>query len=78
MTHNVLQVFEDCNHNGEWRFVDEDGGCYVTIFAGPVAEQRARVYYDALKGGTLEVIRDQRVADRPRLSTVIQGAKPSH
>ena len=35
---------------GEWRveYFDDDGGCYVAIFAGPAAEQRARDYRDAL------------------------------
>ena len=44
------QVFEDRIVSGQWRveYFDDDGGCYVTIFAGPAAEQRARDYGDAL------------------------------
>jgi hypothetical protein len=32
-------VFEDRYGNGEWRveYNDDDGGCYVTVFGGPVA-----------------------------------------
>jgi hypothetical protein len=33
-------------------------GGYVTIFAGPMAEQRARAYFDALKAGGLKVLRE--------------------
>jgi hypothetical protein len=33
--------------------LDDDGGCYVAIFAGPAAEQRARDYGDALTTGRL-------------------------
>jgi hypothetical protein len=45
-----IKVFEDRITSGEWRveYFDDDGGCYVAIFAGPAAEQRARDYRDAL------------------------------
>ena len=45
-----IQVFENRTVPGQWRveYFDDDGGCYVTIFAGPAAEQRARDYGDAL------------------------------
>jgi hypothetical protein len=36
---------------------DRDGGCYVT-FDGPMAEQRARDYFRALKTGQLKVLRE--------------------
>ena len=38
-----IKVFEDQIVSGEWRveYFDDDGGCYVAIFAGPAAE-RAR------------------------------------
>ena len=51
-------VFEDRDQAGEWRveYFDEDGGCYVTIFAGPGAEKRARDYGDALKAGVLKLV----------------------
>jgi hypothetical protein len=51
-------VFEDRDQAGEWRveYFDEDGGCYVTIFAGPAAERRARDYADALKAGVLRLV----------------------
>jgi len=34
---------------GDWRveYVDQDGGCYVAIFAGPEAERRRGNTYDA-------------------------------
>lgn len=45
--------------NGEWRveYQDDDGGCYVTIFAGPAAERRARIYFEPLKTGHIATIR---------------------
>ena len=35
-------MFEDKVHAGTWRveWFDEDGGCYVTVFSGPMAQQR--------------------------------------
>ena len=50
-----ITVFEDRGVSGQWRveYVDEDGGCYVTIFAGPAAEHRAREYQQALVTGRL-------------------------
>jgi hypothetical protein len=33
-------------------------GCYVTTFDGPMAEQRAREYFGALKAGRLKVLRE--------------------
>ena len=42
-------VFED-------REVADDGGCYVTIFAGPMAQLRARAYGDALTVGVFRII----------------------
>jgi hypothetical protein len=54
------EVSEDREGNGEWRveYFDADGGCYVTIFAGPAAENRARDYYTALKTGSLKIRRE--------------------
>jgi hypothetical protein len=51
-------VFEDRDEAGEWRveYFDDDGGCYVTIFAGPEAERRARDYADALRAGVLRLV----------------------
>jgi hypothetical protein len=37
---------------------DRDGGWYVTTFEGPMAEQRARDYFGALKSGRLKVLRE--------------------
>jgi hypothetical protein len=31
-------------------------GCYVTTFDGPMAEQRAREYFGALKAGRLKML----------------------
>ena len=40
------EAFEDHDFPGQWRAeaFDDDGECYVTIFSGPDAEQRARAY----------------------------------
>ena len=45
-----IKVCEDRIVPGQWRveYLDDDGGCYVAIFAGPAAEQRARDYRDVL------------------------------
>jgi hypothetical protein len=46
--------------NDEWRieYMDSDGGCYVTTFAGPEAERRARDYFGAIKSGALKIVRE--------------------
>jgi hypothetical protein len=51
-------VFEDQDQACEWRveYFDDDGGCYVTIFAGPEAERRARDYAVALRAGVLRLV----------------------
>jgi hypothetical protein len=45
-----IESFEDRKSKGDCRveYFDDDGGCYVTIFAGPFAEKRARDYAAAL------------------------------
>ena len=50
-----IQVFENRTVPGQWRvdYFDDDGGCYVAIFAGPAAERRARDYGDAFTTGRL-------------------------
>jgi hypothetical protein len=42
----------------DWRveYFDDDGCCYVTVFAGPAAEARARLYFGALKSGKLKAV----------------------
>jgi hypothetical protein len=57
--HRPVTVVEDRNDTAEWRveYLDDDGGCYVTMFAGPKAEQRARDYFHALKFGWLKMVR---------------------
>jgi hypothetical protein len=52
-----ILVFEDRTQTGEWRveYFDDDGGCYVTVFAGPRAEKRARDYAGALRAGGAQV-----------------------
>jgi hypothetical protein len=56
MAISEIRLFEDANAGGEWRveYENEDGGCYVTIFAGPAARQRANDYVGVLKSGKLE------------------------
>jgi hypothetical protein len=50
-----IHVAEDSLHPGDWRveYFDDDGGCYVTIFSGPSAKERARDYADAVTSGAL-------------------------
>jgi|EndMetStandDraft_8_1072994.scaffolds.fasta_scaffold324918_1 hypothetical protein len=57
--HREVSVQEDCDGTGEWRveYFDTDGGCYVTVFAGPKAEKRARDYFEALRFGRLRTVR---------------------
>jgi hypothetical protein len=58
--HREVSVHEDHDGAGDWRveYFDSDGGCYVTIFAGPEAEKRVR---EALRGKWLKIIsRDRR------------------
>ncbi len=45
-------VFEDKRLPTNWRVeaFGEDGECYVTIFSGPDAEDRARNYHASLSG----------------------------
>ena len=54
-----VTVIEDRDGTGEWRveYFDDDGACYVTVFAGPQAERRARDYFEALKFGRLRTVR---------------------
>jgi hypothetical protein len=53
-------VHPDCEGGPHWlvEWGDSDGGCYVTTFDGPMAEQRARDYFDALRSGRLKVLRE--------------------
>jgi hypothetical protein len=54
-----VSVHPDCEGGNHWivEWLDRDGGCYVTTFDGPLAEQRARDYFGALKAGQLSVRR---------------------
>src|SRR5256885_780389 len=53
MDRDDIHLIEDRKAPGEWRveYVGEDGGCFVNIFAGPRAEDRARDYLNALRTG---------------------------
>jgi hypothetical protein len=55
-----VHVHPDCEGGSHWlvEWGDSDGGCYVTTFDGPMAEQRARDYFRALKVGHLKVLRE--------------------
>jgi hypothetical protein len=48
-----VTIIEDQARNGDWRveYFGRDKAGYVTIFAGPDAERRARDYFRALKTG---------------------------
>jgi hypothetical protein len=56
--HGDVILQEDLNGNG-WLvcYQDDDGAIYQTVFSGPKAEQRARDYFGALKGGSIKTIR---------------------
>ena len=58
--HGEVSVNEDRSGTGDWRveYLDDDGGCYVTILAGPAAERRARDYFISLKSGRLSIQRE--------------------
>ena len=58
--HAQVWLLEDRDAPGEWRveYQDEDGGGYVTIFAGPAAERRARTSHEALQAKRLPTIRE--------------------
>ena len=55
-----VSVNKDRHGSGASRveYFDDDGGCYVTIFAGPAAERRARDYFASLKSGRLKIQRE--------------------
>jgi hypothetical protein len=55
-----VSVHEECEGTGDWvlEYSDNDGGCYVTTFSGPMAEQRARGYYEALRGRQIKTLRE--------------------
>jgi len=58
--HALVTVIEDQARKGEWRveYLDMGGACYLTWFAGPEAERRARDYFQALKSGAIKIIRE--------------------
>jgi hypothetical protein len=58
----------------DWDTEDDDRDCYVTIFAGPAAEQRARTYYEAPQTKRLPTIRAARVASLIPMRIRICGA----
>jgi hypothetical protein len=49
-------VFEGRKEKGEWRveYFDDDGGCYVTIFAGPGAPKASARLCGRAQGWSLE------------------------
>jgi hypothetical protein len=56
----AVSVHPDCEGGPHWlvEWGDRDGGCYVATFDGPMAEQRARDYFEALKSGRLKIIHE--------------------
>jgi hypothetical protein len=52
----------DPDEPGGWRveFLENEasGSLHFTVFAGPMAVQRARDYFEALKSGTLQIVRE--------------------
>jgi hypothetical protein len=59
-TMREVSVHPDCEGGIHWlvEWGDSDGGCYVTVFDGPLAELRARDYFGALIAGRLRVLRE--------------------
>ena len=57
--HAAVVLHEDRDRNGEWlvSYQDDDRAIYLTVFSGPEAQQRARDYFAALKGGGIKTIR---------------------
>jgi hypothetical protein len=55
-----VSVHPDCEGGSHWfvEWGDSEGCCYVTTFDGPLAEQRARDYFAALKFGQLKIARE--------------------
>jgi hypothetical protein len=53
---DAISCFADRNGADEWRveYFDSDGGCYVTIFTGPLAQERALDYERALVTETIK------------------------
>jgi len=61
-----IMVLEDRHGRAECRveYFDDDGACYVTIFASPAAGQRARDCHAALVTGVLRrVIQPTKATD---------------
>ena len=54
----ALNIFDADDGSYVVEYFDGEGRSYVTVFAGPEAEKRARDYFDALKTGRLKIIRD--------------------
>ena len=63
----------------DWDTEDDDRGCYVTIFAGPAAEQRARTYYEAPQTKRLPTIRAarRRIAHPDAIRASLKTSKAS-
>jgi hypothetical protein len=53
-----LAVIADRTSQPEWHveYFDDDGGCYVTIFAGPASEARAKAYWTVLQLGEIDIV----------------------
>jgi hypothetical protein len=62
-----LTLAEDVEAPGDWRveYFDDDGAGYVTIFAGPSAEARARDYFEAMQAGQINNRIEDGMADGP-------------
>ena len=55
-TDTEIHLAADPLHPADWRveYFDDDGGCYVTIFSGPDAKERASDYAAAVRTGALK------------------------
>ena len=54
----ALNIFDADDGSYVVEYCDVNGRSYVTVFAGPEAEKRAREYFDVLNTGRLKIIRD--------------------
>jgi hypothetical protein len=69
-----VTIIEDQSRNGDWlvEYSDAHGGRYVTIFAGPEPERRARDYFHVLKTGVVQTGIARRARKRCQLGTGIK------
>jgi hypothetical protein len=58
-----VKMIEDQARDWRVAYFDRDGAGYVTIFAGPEAERRARDYFRTLRLGAVKIVRESTKAN---------------